>query len=230
MFRSKRISAVAAVVAGVVTSAVVISSATSASSHSGSGHSAHSSKAIEVTTHKSTRYEIDTKQDYDTFVSAFEKAVPFYTPAANAAIFKGVSSWDEIVSNTAAFTDDFLLYAKTPGVWTREDDQPFTGWPWAEISGNVGLDDRRSSHYLMGNHVIAEMMYRYNPAIMLHAPLRVLIIENAQGDAVFTIMRPSDLFGAYGDKRIAKVGLLLNRKVAGLLRDLGAPVPAGLAR
>jgi hypothetical protein len=159
------------------------------------------------------RYEIDTKQDFDTFVSAFEQAVPAFTPA----IFAGVSNWDEVIARTAAIaTNGFLIYAKLP-----------TG---TGPNMGVGLDHRRGAEYLMGNHVISERMYRYNPAVMLHAPLRVMIFENERGDAVFEIERPSDQFGAYGDKRIAEVGVLLNHKVAQLLAVLEVPVPAGLVR
>jgi len=217
MSRSKRISALAAAaVASVVMSAGVIASASSGSTDGDSRGSGNSSKPVEVTTYKLTRYEIDTKQDYDTFVSAFEQAVPTFNPAI---IFAGVSSWADVVANTAAVaTNGFLIYTK------------FTGWPWAGISGNAGLDDRRGAMYLMGNHVIAETMYRHNPGVMLHAPLRLMIFENERGDAVFEIERPSDQFGAYGDKRIAEVGLLLNHKVAQLLTVLEVPVPAGLAR
>ena len=214
MSRSKRISALAAAtVASVVMSAGVIGSASSASTGGGSSGSASTSKAIEVTTYKLTRYEIDTEQDFDTFVSAFEKAVPAFTPA----IFAGASNWDEVIARTAAIaTNGFLIYFKMPTCLDR--------------CRGVGLDHPRGTEYLMGNHVISETMYRHNPAVMLHAPLRLMIFENERGDAVFEIERPSDQFGAYGDKRIAEVGLLLNHKVAQLLTVLGVPVPAGLAR
>lgn len=163
-----------------------------------------SGKAVKVTNYKLSRYEINTKQDFDTFVAAFEKAVPAFTPA----IFTGVKNWNDVVANTAAAAPNgFLIYAKLT----------FDGF---RISG-VGSDNLRGASYLMGNHVVAETMYRHNPGVMLNAPLRVMIFENEQGDAVFEIERPSDQFDAYGDKAIAKVGWLLNQKVSELMRALG---------
>ncbi|PVG81164.1 hypothetical protein DDE18_18595 [Nocardioides gansuensis] len=179
------------------------------------GGSAASSKDIEVTTYGTKRYEIDTHERYEDFVARFETAVPMVSPD----LWIGAADWDEVVANTtAAATNGFLIYAK------------YTQWPWANISGTTGLDNRRGAMYLMGNHVIAETMYRYNPGVMIHAPLRPMIFEDEQGDAVFLIERPSDQFAAYGDKRIAEVGLLLDRKLARLLEVLEVPVPSGLTR
>lgn len=33
----------------------------------------------------------------------------------------------------------------------------------------------KATQYLMGNHTIAERMFRHDPAVMLHAPLRTLL-------------------------------------------------------
>jgi hypothetical protein len=218
MFKSTRVPALAAVaVASVVMSAGLMGCAPTASTNGGSSGSADSSKAIEskaieVTNYKVTRYEVDTKQNFDTFVAAYEKAVPAFTPA----IFEGVSNWDEVIARTAGIaTNGFLIYHKLPTCLDR--------------CRSTGLDHPRGIEYLMGNHVISETMYRHNPAVMLHAPLRVMIFENERGDAVFEIERPSEKFGAYGDERIAEVGVLLDQKLAQLLTVLGAPVPTDLA-
>ena len=82
--------------------------------------------------------------------------------------------------------------------------------------------------YLMGNHTIAQRMYRYNPAIMLHAPLRTVIVEDADHATWFTFDRPSTQFGSFNTPQITKVGHELDRKVAALLEHLDAPVPAAL--
>lgn len=216
MFKSKRIVALTAVgMASAVISVSLIGTSSTALPHGGSTAPAASSKAVEVTTYGTKRYEIDTKQGYEEFLARFETAAPMVSPD----LWIGAANWDEVVANTAvAATNGFLVYAK------------FTKWPWANMSGTTGLDNRRGAMYLMGNHVIAETMYRYNPGIMLHAPLRLMIFENEQGDAVFLIERPSDHFAAYGDKRIAEVGLLLDRKLAHLLEVLEVPVPSGLTR
>ena len=187
-----------------------------ASANDGSTSSNSSSEAArEATTYKLTRYAIDTKQPFASFVTAFEQAVPTFDPAT---ILAGVTSWDDVVNNTAkAAPNGFLIYSKLPTS------------AMFKISG-VGADNMRSFAYLVGNHVIAETMYRHYPGAVLNAPLRVLIFENEDGNAVFEIERPSDQFGSFGNKDIAAVGRILNEKVAGLMTLLGVPVPAGLTR
>ncbi|MDJ0420073.1 hypothetical protein [Rhodococcus opacus] len=201
--------------AGVVMSVGIIGAIFVASTQAGSMASKEAPKSGEVTSYTLNRYTLDTRQDYTKFVARFEKAVPSFTPD----IVASASDWNEVVANTAGIaTNGFLIYTK------------FTDWPWGRFSGMEGLDKRRGTMYLMGNHVIAETMYRHNPGVMAHAPLRLMIFENERGDAVFQIERPSDQFAAYGDEEIAKVGLLLNQKLESLLRGLDVPVPSGLPR
>ena len=216
MSRSKGISAlsVAAVCVAFMVGMWGNVPASSASSAAGSSTDA-SDVAQQATSYKVTRYAIDTKQEYASFIAKFEAAVP---PFNVGAILAGVSSWDDVIRNTAqAAPNGFLIYSRLPGSTLFQ------------ING-VGLDNRRSVGYLMGNHVVAETMYRHDPGATLNAPLRVLIFENEQGNAVFEIERPSDQFGSFGNKDIADVGRLLNTKVANLLQVLDVPVPAGLTR
>jgi hypothetical protein len=71
-------------------------------------------------------------------------------------------------------------------------------------------------------------MYRYNPAILLYAPLRTAIVEDADGATWFSVDQPSTRFGSFNTPQITKVGMELDRKLAALLEHLGARVPAGL--
>jgi uncharacterized protein (DUF302 family) len=82
--------------------------------------------------------------------------------------------------------------------------------------------------YLVGNHVIAERMYRYDPTVMLYAPLRLLIQADENGNGVLVLDQPSTLFEGFGDDRIAEVGRDLDAKVAGVVSALGAEPPAEL--
>lgn len=169
----------------------------------------------EGTSYQLTRYEIDTKQEYAAFIAKFEAAIPAFNLNA---ILADVTSWNDIIKNTDADAPNgFLIYSRLPGSLLFQ------------ING-VGLDSRQSVGYLMGNHVIAETMYRHYPGAILNAPLRVQIFENAEGNAVFEFERPSDQFGSFGNKDIAAVGWLLNGKVAHLLQVLDVPVPGGLTR
>src|SRR2546429_6107202 len=82
--------------------------------------------------------------------------------------------------------------------------------------------------YLMGNHTIAETMYRHDPGIMLYAPLRTVLYEDLGGGVHFAVDQPSHHFGSFGDPDIAATGRLLDEKLAGLFGALGVAVPDGL--
>jgi len=73
----------------------------------------------------------------------------------------------------------------------------------------------------MGNHTIAERMFRFNPLAMMYAPLRTVIWEDRSGQGWFAIDRPSTLFGSMGDPAIAAVGEELDVKLLSLLDALG---------
>ncbi len=62
--------------------------------------------------------------------------------------------------------------------------------------------------YLMGNHVIAEKMFRHDPRAMLYAPLRTLIWEDParpclvhRGSAQYPVREPWDSRGGKGRRR-----------------------------
>jgi hypothetical protein len=78
------------------------------------------------------------------------------------------------------------------------------------------------------NHTIAERMYRHDPTVMLHAPLRTLIWGGPDGAARLSVDQPSSHFGGYGRPEIAAVGVDLDRKLATLLAHLGVDVPESL--
>lgn len=58
----------------------------------------------------------------------------------------------------------------------------------------------------MGNHVIAETMFRHDPRTMLYAPLRTLIWEDHGGHAWFTADQPSTQFASLGIPEVQTVG------------------------
>lgn len=51
--------------------------------------------------------------------------------------------------------------------------------------------------YLMGNHTIAERMFRHNPAAMLYAPLRTVLWQDSSSQAWFAVDQPSTQFGSF---------------------------------
>jgi hypothetical protein len=69
----------------------------------------------------------------------------------------------ELIENAAP--SGFLIY------W-RLDLRPVMG-----LAG----DTAKGISYLMGNHILAERMYRYQPAVMLYAPLHTMIWQSPGG-------------------------------------------------
>lgn len=86
----------------------------------------------------------------------------------------------------------------------------------------------QATQYLMGNHTIAERMFRHEPSVMLHAPLRTLIYADQDGDTKLAVDQPSLLFDSYHNAEIAKVGRELDTLLAQLIGLLGAQPPAQL--
>jgi hypothetical protein len=87
----------------------------------------------------------------------------------------------------------------------------------------------KATQYLMGNHTIAERMFRHDPSVMLHAPLRTLLYADADGDTKFAVDQPSLLFNSYDNPDIAAVGLELDGLITQLINLLGGEVPSQLA-
>jgi uncharacterized protein (DUF302 family) len=80
----------------------------------------------------------------------------------------------------------------------------------------------------MGNHVIAERMFRHDPRAMLYAPLHTVIWEDADGEAWFSVDQPSTQFSSLGIPAVTEVGLELDRKLATLLKVLNIEAPSAL--
>jgi hypothetical protein len=156
------------------------------------------------------RLVIDVDVPFDEFRERYESAVPAYDLAQLARF----SNWSDVQADAdRAAPHGFLRYGT------------IDAGPLFAIAGHKA----RSVVYLMGNHTIAETMYRHDAGIMLYAPLRTLLYEDGNGDAHFTIDRPSQQFASFGDPDIAATGRLLDQKLAALLSALGVAVPDGLA-
>jgi hypothetical protein len=86
-------------------------------------------------------------------------------------------------------------------------------------------DAADSVSYLMGNHTIAERMFRYDPRAMLYAPLHTVIWEDAEGGAWFSVDQPSTQFASFAIREVTDVGIELDHKLAALLDALDVPTP-----
>ncbi len=147
--------------------------------------------------------------DYDETIKLYERLVP----PMDSERFGQMANWDAVLELAQINAPlGFMIYWRTNVTSVMAGSG--TGW--------------KSTAYLMGNHTIAEQMARYDPSVMLHAPLRTLIYADKAGDTQFVIDQPSSLFSNYADERIAAVGNHLDELVAGLLEHMGAPVPGEL--
>jgi hypothetical protein len=164
-------------------------------------------------THTTERLTIAVGSPAREFIARYEQAVPpVPTVKIGELVAKGApwSQMLELIESSATF--GFLIYHKND-----------IG-PVMQLAGNKS----DAVAYLMGNHTIAERMYRYDPRAMLHAPLRTVVWETAEGAGFLTIDRPSSQFSSYENPAISHVGVELDQKLAVLLRHLECEVPRSL--
>jgi uncharacterized protein (DUF302 family) len=81
---------------------------------------------------------------------------------------------------------------------------------------------RNAIQYEIGNPATALKMTRHRLAAALYAPLRVVLFENEEGQAVFEYDKPSSLFGQFGDDRVMEVGRYLDAVLEAVLRSAAA--------
>ena len=148
------------------------------------------------------------------FQRAYEAAVPDLPLREVQELLSRGAPWQEMID---------LINARAPNgflIYFRNDVHPVM---------RVAGDSADCIAYLMGNHVIAERMFRHDPRAMLYAPLHTVIWEDADGDAWFSADQPSTQFSSFGISGVAEVGIELDRKLANLLDVLDVEVPAALA-
>jgi hypothetical protein len=169
-----------------------------------------------VTTYVVNRMSIPTGMAFSEFRSQFEDAVPPLPLVQVRELVSRGSPWGEMVDLVQrAAPWGFLIY------WTNDVDRI------VRLAG----DSDSAVAYLMGNHVIMERMFRYEPSVVMYAPLHAAIwSRRSDGQAFFTIDKPSDQFGSYADPRVTAVGCELDAKLAALLGHLGLKVPDTLGK
>jgi hypothetical protein len=150
---------------------------------------------------------------YLDFQKRYEEAVPEMPLAAIQELVARNAPWSEMLSLIeGAAPHDFLIYR-------REN---------AGLVMKLAGDLAECVAYLMGNHTIAERMFRYDARVMLYAPLHTVIWEDHDGNAWFTADQPSTQIGSFGIPEVAAVGRELDEKLARLLEALDVEVPAPL--
>lgn len=158
--------------------------------------------------HLNRRLLISLPDDFERARNRYETLVP----AADLTSSARATTWDEILAEVKAQAPHgFLRYARIDVA------------PAMTLAGPT----TPATEYLMGNHTIAERMYRHDAGIMLHAPLRTLLYSGPDG-TVLAVDQPSLLFGSYGDPAITAVGVELDGLLATLVELLDGDAPAAL--
>jgi hypothetical protein len=164
--------------------------------------------------HQVNRLVIDVAGPFEAFRRRYEQAAPPLDPEQILALVGRQAPWDDVLAVAEETAPHgFLIY------WSSDVT------PLMALAGDEG----RCVQYLMGNHTIAERMYRHDPAAMLYAPLRTAICLGADGQTKFVVDQPSTVFSSFGIPEITAVGAELDRMLAALLTALDAPVPPVLA-
>jgi uncharacterized protein (DUF302 family) len=147
------------------------------------------------------------------FQKRYEAAVPDLPLAAVVDLVSRRAPWSDMVELIErSAPHGFLIYF-------RNDVHPVMA-----LAG----DRADCVAYLMGNHIIAQRMFRHDPRAMMYAPLHTVIWEDKRGDAWFTVDQPSQQFASFGIPEITDVGIELDHKLAALLDTLAVPVPTDL--
>jgi hypothetical protein len=170
---------------------------------------------IPVIPHTMNRIDVATGMPFDEFRAAFEKAAPPFDAASVQDIIECGGAWDEVLAAAAINApNDLMVYASI-------DALPLFG-----LAGHT----TKAVEYLLGNHTIAETMFRHDPRALLYAPLRVLVYADDDGNAVFSMDQPSAAFGSLGIAEVTRVGEDLDRKVVNLLRVIGIDAAEAFAQ
>jgi hypothetical protein len=164
--------------------------------------------------HLVNRFDVDTDDTFDDLRRRYESLVPTIDFADLTAV---IESGD--LARVRRYTAQRAPHSFV-NFWT------FDPTPMMRLVGH----QNRAITYMMGNNVIVETMFRHHPGVMLYAPLRTEIYEDADGRVHFSIDQPSSKFASFGDSRITEVGSQLDAKLAALLRLLDVPVPNELAQ
>src|SRR6202047_5160791 len=159
--------------------------------------------------HAMTRGDIHSGKPFAPFVTAFEDAAPAFDPAPMQRIVDTGGTWDDVRTEVAKNAPNELMR------YWQIDATALLG-----VAGHRTL----AIEYLVGNHVIAESMFRHDPKALLYAPLRMLVYSDADGNAVFTMDQPGPAFGSLGIAEVAAVGKELDSKVVNLLHVVGVDV------
>jgi hypothetical protein len=166
-----------------------------------------------VESYVARRAEITTRLGYEDLRKRYGDLVPTLDRDRITEFVRRGAPWREVVADAAAAAPlGFFIF------WQMDVTALM------RLAGNTA----RCTEYLMGNHVIAERMFRDAPAAMLYAPLRTLIYANDSDEAgsTFVIEQPSSALSSLDNANVSAVGAELDEKLTRLFEALDLPMPA----
>jgi hypothetical protein len=179
----------------------------------GSGRADGLEEAAAETEWTAHRYSVPLPGTFDEVIGRFESLVTSYPHDEFTSLLAQGAHWRDILERTEALAPlGFLLY------W-KNDTRPMMA---------AAGDSQPCVAYLMGNHTIAEQMFRFDGRVMNYAPLRVEFTADSAGRVWFTFDQPSAQFGSFDIPAVAAVGADLDDKLGTLVEHLGGNVPPRL--
>jgi uncharacterized protein (DUF302 family) len=157
---------------------------------------------------------IDAGRSFEEFRADYEAAVPHFDRLEAIGVVLSGAGWEAIKGLSAATATHGFVNFFT-----------FDPTPVMKLNGNMG----RGVTYLAGNIVEAEKGFRIDPSCFLYLPLRLVISEAADGNALLGFDQPRDLLAGLSTSGLDGVGDSFANAFARLLEYLQLPVPEGLA-
>jgi uncharacterized protein (DUF302 family) len=160
---------------------------------------------MNASSHTVTRLTYQTPESYDVLIKRYRLAAPDLDRNRIADLVKRRADWSDVVADAAALAPfGFFIF------WSMDVSESM------RLAGNTA----QCTEFLMGNHTIAERMYRHDPMAMLYVPLRTLIYAEVGGLTTFVIEQPSSTLASLANGDIDTVGNELDVKLATLLEHL----------
>jgi hypothetical protein len=126
--------------------------------------------------YRATRLTVEAGSDLAEFRARYEQAVPAFPAGQVKDLVQRQAPWQDMLDLMAATSllGFFLFYTN--------DVEPTVRLAGDQASGVA---------YLMGNNTIMERMFRHQPAILLYAPLHMVIWQNPGGPHARTSPSPA---------------------------------------
>ncbi len=161
------------------------------------------------------RVQLRLNARFESFVAAFERAVPALTEADAAVRLAEDGDWAGFVRGLAWEAPSGFVR-----VWTSRPD---------ELMRRAG-SPTPSAVWLVVNHGIAARLFRHDPAAMLYSPLRIEAHTTNEPGTILSFDVPSAALRGFGVNKMTQAGAELDRALGDLLEDLGMPRPSVLRR